>query len=310
MKKLLSTLLVLCMVFALAACGSAPAGPAPAPATAPPATDAPQETPDSAPDFSAMSLEELKPYLSLAVDGKLTVGTSPDFPPYEFYKLGEGGEAELAGFDMSLAKAIADALGLELSVVPMDFNGILAELMVGNIDLAIAGFSPDPEREDSCDFSTAYYTGGQSFVIRAADADKYKGFADMEGQPVGSQIGSIQYDLALEHTPKANNIALTKVTDIVAELLTGKLEGAFIETAVAESYIKNYPDLAIGWEVPYDAEGSCVAVHDGDVAWLTAVNLIIDELLTNGQMSAFVAQANEDATGEQVEWTAEGGLAG
>ena len=304
MKKFLALLLALVMVFALAACGSEANDPTADPnaSATPAATPEPTENP-----YEGMSLEEIIPELDFAVDGKLTVGTSPDFAPYEFYALVDG-EPQLAGFDMALAQYIADALGVELNVVPMDFNGIIGELMTGNIDLGLAGFSPDPEREDSADFSDLYYMGGQSFVIRAADAEKYTSYEDFDGLSVGAQLGSIQYDLAMENTPNANIMGLTKVTDIVAELVSGHLEGAFIETVVAESYVKQYPDLMIAWEVEYDTEGSAVAVQEGDAAWLAAVNLIIADAIESGKMDEFVAEAVTLAEGEQAEWTAEGGL--
>lgn len=305
MKKFLALLLALVMVFALAACGSEASDP-----TADPnASATPAATPEATENpYEGMSLEEIIPELDFAVDGKLTVGTSPDFAPYEFYALVDG-EPQLAGFDMALAQYIADAIGVELNVVPMDFNGIIGELMTGNIDLGMAGFSPDPEREDSADFSDLYYMGGQSFVIRAADAEKYTSYEDFDGLSVGAQLGSIQYDLAMENTPNANIMGLTKVTDIVAELVSGHLEGAFIETVVAESYVKQYPDLMIAWEVEYDTEGSAVAVQEGDAAWLAAVNLIIADAIESGKMDEFVAEAVTLAEGEQAEWTAEGGLA-
>ena len=304
MKKFLALLLALVMVFALAACGSEASDP-----TADPnASATPAATPEATENpYEGMSLEEIIPELDFAVDGKLTVGTSPDFAPYEFYALVDG-EPQLAGFDMALAQYIADALGVELNVVPMDFNGIIGELMTGNIDLGLAGFSPDPEREDSADFSDLYYMGGQSFVIRAADAEKYTSYEDFDGLSVGAQLGSIQYNLAMENTPNANIMGLTKVTDIVAELVSGHLEGAFIETVVAESYVKQYPDLMIAWEVEYDTEGSAVAVQEGDAAWLAAVNLIIADAIESGKMDEFVAEAVTLAEGEQAEWTAEGGL--
>lgn len=307
MRKTLALILALCMVFALAACGSDTTEPSSEPTTG--ESEAPEATPEATENpYEGMSLEEIIPDLDFAVDGKLTVGTSPDFAPYEFYALVDG-EPQLAGFDMALAQYIADAIGVELNVVPMDFNGIIGELMTGNIDLGLAGFSPDPEREDSADFSDLYYMGGQSFVIRAADAEKYTGYEDFDGLSVGAQLGSIQYDLAMENTPNANIMGLTKVTDIVAELVSGHLEGAFIETVVAESYVKQYPDLMIAWEVEYDTEGSAVAVQEGDAAWLAAVNLIIADAIESGKMDEFVAEAVTLAEGEQAEWTAEGGLA-
>ena len=75
--------------------------------------------------------------LKTVKEGYLTVITSPDYAPYEFYALDEQGNPSLAGFDMALAQYIADYLGLELEVVPMDFDGVLTELATGSVDLGL-----------------------------------------------------------------------------------------------------------------------------------------------------------------------------
>ena len=91
-----------------------------------------------------MSDDELKAAITTVTEGTLTVATSPDFAPYEFYALDENKEPQLAGFDMDLAQYIADYLGLTLEVIPMDFDGTIMELQNGNVDLGMAGYSPDP----------------------------------------------------------------------------------------------------------------------------------------------------------------------
>ena len=79
--------------------------------------------------------------------GKLTVATSPDYAPYEFYAIGANGAAELAGFDIELVKYIAKHLNLELEIIPMDFDGVLLELANGSVDMGVAGISPDPDNQ-------------------------------------------------------------------------------------------------------------------------------------------------------------------
>jgi len=236
-------------------------------------------------------------------EGKLTVATSPDFAPYEFYALDENGEPTLAGFDMALAQYIADYMDLELEVIPMDFDGTISELGAGKVDLSMAGYSPDPDREGLMDFSDIYYTGGQSFVTSTANAELFAALADANNADyqIGAQIGSIQYELALENTPDADIVQLSKVTDIIAEVLSGKLQGAFIETVVAETYAKNYPDLVVLFDVPYEAEGSVVGVYKGNAALLEAVNAAIAEAIESGAMAQFVADANELASGATYE---------
>ena len=307
MKKLLCMLLALAMVLALCACGSSTeeAATEEAPAEEAAATEAPAEdaAAEEEVDYSAMTIDELKPLITTVTEGKLTVATSPDFAPYEFYAIGEDGTPQLAGFDMSLAAYIADYLGLELEVIPVDFDGVLNELAAGNVDLGMAGLSPDPTRMDAMDFSDIYYQGGQSFVTVQ---DKVDLFPDLESAnnpeySSGAQNGSIQLDLANEYTPDADIVPLVKVTDIVAELLSDKLDGAFIETAVAENYAITNPDLAVILDVPYDVEGSSIGVVKGNEALLAGVNLAIAAAIADGSMDTFVAEANELSTGEIIE---------
>ena len=238
-------------------------------------------------------------------DGKLTVATSPDFAPYEFYSIDEDGNPTLSGFDMDLAKYIADKMGLELEVVPMDFDGVLSELSQKNVDLGMAGLSPDPARADAMEFSDLYYKGGQSFVTVKDKADQFKTLEDANNKDysIGAQTGSIQLDLANENTPDADIVSLPKVTDLITELLTGKMDGAFIETAVAESYQKNYPDLVIVCDVPYDTVGSAIGVSKGNDALLKAVNAAIADALDDGSMDKFIADATELAAGQTYEGT-------
>ena len=285
MKKFLALLLTMAMVLSLAACGGSK-------------EEAPAQT-----NEPAAAEEPAEPAITTVTEGKLTVATSPDFAPYEFYAIDESGNAQLAGFDMALAQYIADYLGLELEVVPMDFDGVLAEVTAGNVDLGMAGLSPDPDRMEAMDFSDIYYQGGQSLVVVQENKDKWASLEELNDPSltIGAQLGSIQYDLAEENTPDADIVQLAKVTDVVSELLGGKLDAGYIETVVAESYAKNYPDLYIAFDVPYEVEGSAVGVVKGNEALLAGVNEAIAAALADGSIDDFVVQANEQASGEIIE---------
>ena len=235
--------------------------------------------------------------------GKLTVATSPDFAPYEFYAIGEDGTPKLAGFDMDLAQYIADYLGLELEVVTVDFDGVISELQTKSVDLGMAGLSPDEKRMGIMDFSDLYYMGGQSLVTVKDNAEKYNSFEAINKPDVsvGAQVGSIQMDLANENSPEADIVGLPKVTDIISELLTGKMDAAYIETDVAKSYQKNYPELTLVMDVPYDAEGSAIGVCKGNEALLAGVNEAIAAAKEDGSLEKFIADAGELAAGEKYE---------
>ncbi len=282
----------------LTACGGG-ADTTPAPESAAPVESGPVEK-----DYNEMTIEELKPLLKTVTDGKLTVATSPDFAPYEFYAIDEAGDPHIAGFDMGLAQYVADYLGLELEIVPIDFDGVLMELQNKSSDLGMAGLSPDPKRDGIMDFSEIYYLGGQSFCCLESNKDLFPDLASTNKPEyeIGAQTGSIQVDLMQTNSPDSTQVQLAKVTDIIAELLAGKLDGAYIETAVAESYKTNYPDLCVALDVPYEAAaGSAIGVQKDNPALLAAVNLAVKAAMEDGSMDKFVAEANELASGNVYE---------
>ena len=284
-KRIFAVLLAACTVMSLAACGGSSDNKSD--------SDSASATSDTSGDGSVQTV----------TDGKLTVATSPDFAPYEFYAIDEDGNPSLAGFDMALAQYIADYMDLELEVITVDFDGVLSELQTKSVDLGMAGLSPDPKRESIMDFSDIYYEGGQSLVTTKENADKYNSLDAVNSSDVtvGAQTGSIQLDLANTNSPDADIISLPKVTDIISELLSGKMDAAYIETVVAESYQKNYPDLEIVADVPYDVAGSSIGVVKDNPELLAAVNEAIAAAIDDGSMDTFVAEANEQASGQTYE---------
>lgn len=269
MKKVLIALIVLCLSFSVFAGGSK----------------------ESKKENSIGTKEE----------GKLIVATSPDYAPYEFY-LVKDGKPQLAGFDMAFAKYLADYLGLELEVIPMDFDGILAEVQMGNVDVGISGFSPTPERAEVVALSDVYYAGDQCFFTLEKNMSKFRNLdaTNDAKYKIGVQTGSIQVGLAEKFSPKADIVKLTKVTDIVAEVLNGKLDGAYVETAVAQSYEKNYPELKVCLSVPFDSDGNVVIAKKGSPL-MPLINESVKKCIESGEMGKFVEQAGIDASGEIIE---------
>ena len=241
--------------------------------------------------------------LKTVKEGYLTVITSPDYAPYEFYALDKDGNPSLAGFDMALAQYIADYLGLTLEVVPMDFNGIVGEMAAGTADLAIAGLSPDPDREDSMDFSDMYYEGKQAFITTNAKASLFTDLASTNKAEfqIAAQTGTIQNELAAQYSPNAQLVNLVKATDIIAELMSGKIDGAYVEWDVAAAYSVNYPDLKILCEVPYEAEGNIIGVNKGNADLLKYVNEALNKCVADGDFAQFVATALEQAAGDNYQ---------
>ncbi len=305
MKKLTALGLSAVMSLSLLSSCGARSAETPAPGSETPGqSTAPVESAAVQKEYSEMTIEELKPLLQTVADGKLTMVTSPDFAPSEFYAIDEAGNPTLAGHDISLGYFIADYIGLELEIVPIDFNGVLMELQTKSADMAIAGLANDPKRESIMDFSVPYSGDGQSFVCLQSNKDQFPdiGATNKAEYDIGAQLGSIQLQLAEIYSPDSNIVQLAKVTDIVAELVSGKLDGAYISTTTAENYAKQYPELCVILDVENPtSDSTCVGVVKDNPALLAAINLAVTEAVESGKMEEFRAEAKALAEGATYE---------
>ena len=310
MKKLTALLLALCLVLGLAACGSKSADEA-APAedanTTADAADTAQEgdaapaedtsdiaqAEDAAADYS--TLKTVKP-------GVLTVGTSPDFAPYEFYLVADDGSLQLAGFDIALAQALADHMGLELEIVPLNFDSILLELQTGNIDLGIAGLGATPERVENFDFSIVYHETGNCLVVLDANKEVYTSLESLAGQQVGAQNGSIQMEGAQQMLPDSNIVPIAKLGDGILQLQSGKIDALVISTTTGQGYCDSYPELMMA-DIPWDlfSDGSAVAIPKGNPELLEEINRIIGDVKEQGLYEKWLEEAQVLAAQQKEE---------
>ena len=233
--------------------------------------------------------------------GKVVVGMSADYAPYEFHYIDENGKDVIGGFDVDIANEIADAIGVELVIQEMDFDALVAALPAGKIDLVISGMNPTEERAKVVDFSEIYYNSQHGILVRAEDVDKYKTFADLEGAKVGAQLGSTQEQIAKNEIPNADLQLLANVNNLILELKSGKVDAIIMEKPVAEMAVKSNPELAVG-QPTYEEEsgGNAVGIAKNNPELLAKVNEVIKELNETGKMDEYILKANELAASANI----------
>ena len=268
MKKLFAMLLALVMTMGLMACGAQP--------TATNDTDGDAAGDDAAVTEPANALEKIK------ADGVLTVALSPDFSPMEFVDSSKTGQEQYVGFDITLAKYIAENLGVELVIEPMGFDASQTAVYTGSVPMSISGYSWTEERAQNYELSDYYYAGEnetrQALLIKKENADKYASPEDLAGQDVGAQNASLQMQLVTEQLADANPVAIGDITVGVMELKSGNIEALAVAYGNAEMIVDANPDLAIcTWEFDVKAEYSAnvIMMQKGETELLDAVNAIL-----------------------------------
>lgn len=226
--------------------------------------------------------------------GKVVVGMSADYAPYEFHYINENGEDVIGGFDVDIANEIASALGVELVIQEMDFDALVAALPAGKIDLVVSGMNPTEERAKVVDFSEIYYNSQHGILVRSEDVDKYKTFADLEGAKVGAQLGSTQEQIARSEVPNDDLQLLNNVNNLILELKAGKVDAVIMEKPVAEMAVKSNPELAVGTPIYEDKTGgNAVGMAKNNPELLAKINEVIKELNETGKMDEYIVKANE-----------------
>lgn len=242
---------------------------------------------------ASLDLAEVK----TVVDGQLTVGTEAGFAPYE-YLVGD----KVEGVDMDICQAIADSLGVELVVQNMDFDGALAAVQKGKVDIVAAGVSISPERQEVMDFSDKYVDSQDVIVVNADSPAVSESSADaLNGLTVGVQQGNIA-DLWVSSPDNAAPGSVqryTKFAQAAADLANSKIDCIVMDKAPAEELVSSSDGkLALAKGDPLFEDSYAIAVQKGNDQMTAAVNAVIGQLKESGKMDEIFASHADTAETE------------
>ena len=279
MKKILALVLALFMVFALAACGEAASDPTDAPESEAPASEAPaSEAPAS--EAPASEAPEGDGTFTTIVEGKLTMSTNAQFPPYEM-TTDDGG---FEGIDVEIATAIAEKLGLELDILDMDFDSALLAVQQGKSDIVMAGVTVNDDRLLVMDFSTSYANGVQVVIVKEGSDITIDNMG--EGL-IGTQRGTTGNIYCTDDYGEEHVVAYDDGFTAVQALVNGQVDCVVIDNAPAQEFVKNNAGLAI-LDTEYANEDYAIGVNKGNSALLDAINGALEELIADGTVQSII----------------------
>ena len=242
----------------------------------------------------------------------LKVAISPDFAPMEFVDPTKSGQDMFVGFDVSLAKFIADELGMELEIVPLDFFACQAAVTSGRVDMSISGYSWSEERAANYNLSDYYYAGEneteQVLITLASNGKIYKDAASLEGLKVGAQAASLQESLCKNQLPNAELVTYTSINTGILQLKKGDFDVMAVAIGNANSIIASNPDLAMSgfqFEVSEAEENNLILLPKGDDEMTEKVNKILAKALEAGYYETWYEEALNIA-GVEISYDADG----
>lgn len=232
-----------------------------------------------------------------AQDNVLRIGTDASFAPFSWTQSDnsngaipiEGTNQYANGYDIQVAKKIAEQLGKTLVVVKTDFTGLIPALTSGKVDLIIAGMSPTEERQKEIDFSDTYYRSEPVLVVRSdSPYAKAKTLADFSGAKVTSQQGTYLYDIIPQLEGAKQETAMGDFSQLRQALLAGVIDayttdrpdGVAAEVASSDFKMIIPQD---GFEVSPSDVDLAISIRKGEDAIKATVNQVLAEAIIDQQ---------------------------
>lgn len=216
--------------------------------------------------------------------GYFTLGLDADFAPMGFTE----DDGTIVGFDIDLANAVAEKMGVKVEVKPIDWDSKAMELSTGKIDVIWNGFSITDERRQEVLFSNPYLSTKQSVIVKAGSDIKTK--ADLAGKKIALQDGStsedaLKGDAATYESIGDENISRFKEnSQVLMEVESGRADAAVIDEIFVRYYLQkeNMLDKFVVLEEGFDEEDYGVGGRHGDYALMEAINKALDECKAEG----------------------------
>lgn len=244
-------------------------------------------------------------------DNVLKVATSPDFAPMEFVDPSKSGQDQFVGFDISLARYIAEGLGKELEIMPMSFDACQTAVYAGTVDMAIAGFSWEKKRAENYNLSDYYHAGeneeNQILITLKENEGKFTKPEDMDGIKIGAQTSSLQESLCKSQLPNCEIVPVGDLGTGLLQLQKGDFDCMAVADGNAEAFMAKHPDvIKSGFSFALDEkyQDNLILMQKGDDELTASVNELLAQAKAEGLYEQWYKEAKELAgIGIEVSYT-------
>ena len=225
--------------------------------------------------------------------GVLEVCTEPYFAPYEFIDPSKSGDEQYVGMDIEIAKYIAQKIGVELKIVPLEFTAVQAGIAEGKYDMALSAMAYSPSRAESMNLSNVYRASdtGYGFLVRKGDENKYTSIESLKDAVVITQSGSVQEglfnsDITTKGCKEFKRVS--SMTDGYLAVKENRADVCIVAINSADIYAQANGGLAttsFRFEVDPNMNGTVAALpKKGTDSLMEIVNQCIKELTDNGKI--------------------------
>lgn len=213
------------------------------------------------------------------------VANSGAYPPFSYVDT----QGNLVGFDVDIAEALAEKMGVEVNVQTSPWNGIIAALAGGRFDACICSMSITEERQRAVDFSDSYYSAGLSVWVQS-DNDEINSIEDFAGKRIGSTLGETGNQWAVENGEgKWRNQTFQGLPDMMNALTTGRVDAMIADDVpVLVAMQENAPAIKMVDVGDLPRWPAAISIQKNKPELLEALNTALAEIKEDGTYQAIV----------------------
>ena len=225
--------------------------------------------------------------------GKLTIATSPDFPPFEELQA----DGSVTGIEIDILNLICEELGVTLDIKQMNFDSVLPGIQAGKYDVGVSGISVTPQREKNVKFTVPYCLAAQAIVVLETSDITSK--ADLTGKQISVQSGTTAESFCMENGYDISAFAAN--TDAELALTTGKVAAWVIDDLTAAEMVAAYnaenPDVKlVVLEEAMTTEPYAFAFNMNSGDLVEEINKILQKLVDDGTVAQIFEKYNAPYT--------------
>ena len=218
---------------------------------------------------------------AILAKGEIVVAMEGTWSPWTYHD--ESGE--LVGYDVEVAQAIADHLGVKATFVEGEWDGLLAGLETGRYDIMVNGVNVDEDRKQKYDFSTPYAYDKTAVIVRGDD-DSIQAMEDLEGKHTANTITSTYAAVAQKYGAEVT--AVDDLNQTFELLLTGRIDATLNAEGTFYDYLRAHPDANVKIAcIDPDFNETAIPVRKGEetASLLAEINAALEEMRQDGSLS-------------------------
>jgi polar amino acid transport system substrate-binding protein len=220
------------------------------------------------------------------------VGSTPTGVPFTFM---DTKTQQITGAMVDLITAIGDSQGFKVTVEATPFSALIPSLTSNKIDIISAAMLITPARQEVIDFSDPVFPYPEGMIVKADDKKDYKSLADLKGETVGAQVGTVYVDFLKKNGEFAEVKTYDSIADIIRDVGLGRIKAGFGDAPIIRYQLSQRKDAGVRFVESYEPKMAGfvgIGTRKGDKELMGKINAGLAQVKKSGKLDEILKKWN------------------